>query len=167
VHAYAGDLVALVLTQLAAAYAIVKTIDATIHTSKGFAFLYRGGSDMANYMGLYELISVLVYLSWSLMISIVGYIQAGLLYQQYDDRIQGANKGDFGVAIGETDGYKYLALGCIIGAGAWISSLMLGDSASKLLGFYDNYNSKIEALGDRPGTSLQYDILYHTLTLFF
>ena len=56
-------------------------------------------------------------------------------------------------------GYKALALGFIIGIGAWISGLALGDSAAELLGFFDNYNTHTEGRDedgdlDPDGTSI-------------
>lgn len=65
-------------------------------------------------------------------------------------------------------GYKFLALGFVIGIGAWISGLALGDSAAELLGFFDNYNTKSEGVNggttDPKGTSLTYDLVYHFVT---
>merc|ERR1712096_343692 len=73
-----------------------------------------------------------------------------------------------GKNLTQTQGYKFLALGFVIGIGAWISGLALGDSAAELLGFFDNYNTKIEAYvnGDKDpdGTSLTYDLTYHIVT---
>ena len=79
-YAYAGDLIALVLSQLAAAYAAVKTIDASVHTTSGFFYLWRGGSSTGDFMGLYELLATLGFLTWSLIISIVGYVEASMLW---------------------------------------------------------------------------------------
>ena len=70
-------------------------------------------------------------------------------------------------------GYKFLALGFIIGIGAWISGLALGDSCAELLGFFDNYNTKLEGTGlkenkaDTEGTALLYDLSYHVVTTMY
>jgi len=84
-YAYSGDIIALVLSQLAAAYAAVKTIDASVHTDSGFFYTWRGGSSIGDFMGLYELFATLSFLTWSLLISIVGYIEAALLWQKFED----------------------------------------------------------------------------------
>lgn len=67
------------------------------------------------------------------------------------------------------DGYKWFTLGCVIGLGAFIPAVALGDSAKEMLGFYDNYNTKTEGYNDNErdndGTSLIYDLSYHTVTL--
>merc|ERR1711918_175205 len=78
--------------------------------------------------------------------------------------------------VGQTvtivEGYKYLALGCVIGVGAWISGLALGDSAEKLLNFFNEYEQKTrdeasDADGntDADGTAIIYDLAFHFVTL--
>ena len=79
-YAYAGDLMALMMSQLAAAYAAVCTINASIHTNSGFFYKWRGGSAIGDFMGIWELIAVLSFLLWSLVISVVGYVEAGLIW---------------------------------------------------------------------------------------
>lgn len=68
-------------------------------------------------------------------------------------------------------GYKFLALGFVIGIGAWISGLALGDSCAELLGFFDNYDTKTEAsvdgTRDSDGTSITYDLTYHVITTIY
>merc|ERR1712187_463779 len=80
-----------------------------------------------------------------------------------------------GTTVTIVQGYKYLALGYVIGIGAWISGLSLGDSAQELLGFFDNYADKTtkEATDkedgdpDANGTAIEYDLLFHFITLLF
>merc|ERR1719482_1112004 len=157
--AYAGDLIALVASQLAAAYAGVKSIEAAVSFSKGFYYQYSGASTVGDYLGLWELLAVILFLTWSLAISIVGYVEGALLWERYE-AMEAA-----GTTVTIVQGYKYLALGCVIGIGAWISGLSLGDSADELLGFFDNYSSKTkteanDADGDADpdGTAIQYDL---------
>jgi len=96
-------------------------------------------------MTLYELFAGFSYLTWTLIISVVGYVAAGLLFEEYAKREYGAATGGLGgAAFGANDGYKYLALGAIIGGGAWVGSVALGDSASELLGFFNNYDTFAE-----------------------
>jgi len=123
-------------------------------------------------MGLYELFASLSYLTWTLVISIIGYIAAGLIFQKFVYREEGVvTQGSGGKAFGANDGYKYLALGVIIGGGSWVASVALGDSATKLLGFFDNYDTKSEGYNydgskrDSDGTSITYDLTFHVLSL--
>merc|ERR1711907_309135 len=170
--AYAGDLIALVASQLAAAYAGVKSIEASVSFLKGFYYTYRGGSTIGDYLGLWELLAVVLFLTWSLAISVVGYIEGALLWERYE-AMEAA-----GTTVTIVQGYKYLALGSVIGIGAWISGLALGDSANELLGFFDNYadKTKNEACPkdssdpddcDPDGTAIEYDLLFHFITLLF
>merc|ERR1719498_474438 len=69
--AYAGDLIALIASQLAAAYAGVKSIEASVSFSKGFYYTYAGASMGGDYLGLWELLAVVLFLTWALSISIV------------------------------------------------------------------------------------------------
>merc|ERR1719502_69492 len=132
--AYAGDLIALVASQLAAAYAGVKAIEAAVHFDAGFYYTYAGYSNTGNLLGLWELLAVVLFLTWSLGISVAGYIEGALLWERYEAM------ETVGQTVTIVEGYKYLALGCVIGVGACISGLALGDSAAKLLGFFDKYD---------------------------
>merc|ERR1711975_147145 len=167
--AYAGDLIALVASQLAAAYAGVKSIEASVHFLTGFYFTYSGASNTGDLLGLWELLAVVLFLTWSLAISIVGYVEGALLWERYEV-MEAA-----GQTVTIVQGYKYLALGCVIGIGAWISGLSLGDSAQELLGFFDNYDSKTKSEAqdkedgdyDTDGTAIEYDLGFHFITLLF
>jgi len=121
--AYAGDLIALVCSQLAAAYAGVKSVEAAVHFGTGYYYQYSGASVIGDLLGLWELLSVILFLTWTLAISIVGYVEGALLWARYES-MEAA-----GQYVTMTQGYKYLALGCVIGIGAWISGLALGESA--------------------------------------
>ena len=145
-------------------------VDAVATVTTGFYYLQRGGSATGDFMGLYELFAGMGYLTWTLLISIVGYVAAGILFEEFMVREAGAALGIYGAAFGANDGFKYLALGTIIGGGAWIASVALGDSATELLGFFDNYNTKVEGTEnnatsvDTDGTSLMYDLIFHVVT---
>lgn len=166
--AYAGDLIALIASQLAAAYAGVKSVEAAVSFEKGFYYKYAGASETGDYLGLWELLAVILFLTWSLGISIVGYVEGALLWQRYE-AMEAA-----GLTVTVVEGYKYLALGCVIGMGAWISGLALGDSAEKLIGYFDEYEDDTHSEAqdkdgnfDTDGTAIQYDLGFHAITLLF
>lgn len=175
--AYAGDLIALIASQMAAAYAAVHAIEAAVHFDIGFYYIYAGSSDQGDQLGFYELLSVILFLTWALGISIVGYIEGALLWDRY------VSMEVAGATMSIVDGYKYLALGMVVGMGAWISGLALGDSANKLIGFFDEYaddtdreaqyttidvNGDVsQPLFDVDGTAIQEDMFYHFITLLF
>ena len=163
--AYAGDLIALVASQLAAAYAGVKAIEAAVSFTNGFYYQYAGYSNTGNLLGLWELLAVVLFLTWSLGISVAGYIEGALLWERYEAM------ETVGQTVTIVEGYKYLALGCVIGVGAWISGLDLGDSAEKLLGFFDEYDDQTPNPSggnesDR-NTATIYDLAFHFVTLLF
>jgi hypothetical protein len=172
-YAYAGDIVAIVLSQLAAAYAAVKTVDAGVKTTdRSFYYQYAHGSGIGNFLGLYELLAILFFLTWTLAICLVGYVEADLLWAKYREM----EKNNTAMTL--LQGYKFLALGFIIGVGAWISGLALGDSAEELIGWYAKYDPYTEAYArnsngaltsdrDSSGTSIIYDLSYHTTTLLY
>lgn len=170
---YTGVVMCIILSQTAAGYAIVKAIDATMSTSLGFFYLYGHGSNTGDFISFYELIAVLSYITWGLVISIVGYVMAGIAWAIFEAREFEAAAIPLSGPFRTVDGYKFLYLGCIMGLGAWISSLALGDSAIELFGFFDAYNTKVEGgvwdnsryTRDADGTSLAYDLSYHTTTL--
>ena len=165
--AYAGDLIALVASQLAAAYAGVKAIEAAVSFDTGFYYTYAGYSSTGDLLGLWELLAVVLFLTWSLGISVAGYIEGALLWERYEAM------ETVGKTVTIVEGYKYLALGCVIGVGAWISGLALGDSAEKLLGFFDNYAQYTDneatdgSTTDSAGTAIVYDLAFHFVTLLF
>merc|ERR1712187_325207 len=145
------------------------SIEAAVHFLTGFYYRDSGDSETGDILGLWELLAVVLFLTWSLAISVVGYIEGALLWERYE-AMEAA-----GTTVTIVQGYKYLALGCVIGIGAWISGLALGDSANELLGFFDNYDSKTKTEGtdkgttdtDPDGTAIEYDLLFHFITLLF
>merc|ERR1712160_176986 len=158
--AYAGDLIALVASQLAAAYAGVKAIEAAVHFDSGFYYTYAGYSSTGNLLGLWELLSVVLFLTWSLGISVAGYIEGALLWERYEAM------ETVGKTVTIVEGYKYHALGCVIGVGAWISGLALGDFDN-----YDDYTNDeatdSDGTRDTDGTAIVYDLASHFVTLLF
>lgn len=75
---YTGIVIALVMTQVTAGFLIVKVIDATMSTSRGFFYLYGHGSNSGDYISFYELIAVFTYITAAGVISLMGFIMAGI-----------------------------------------------------------------------------------------
>lgn len=61
--AYGGLLMVIVMSMLASAYAITKIVEASVNGSQisSFYHLYRGGSTLGDYLGLWELGNVLIF----------------------------------------------------------------------------------------------------------
>merc|ERR1712226_1071634 len=109
-------------------------------------------------MGLFEFLYIVNDVSWGLAISVVGWVASALLWDLYDQREKGAAEGTFGVALATNGGYRYMALGCIIGIGAWVAGVTVGDSSKELVGFFDAYDTKqegsLDGTRDSDGTSI-------------
>lgn len=68
-------------------------------------------------------------------------------------------------------GFKYLLLSFITAAGIWIGGLTTGDMSSSMLGIFDSYNTKVEAINsdgdkDQKGTALLIDIGVHLIETY-
>lgn len=72
---YTGSLVGLTMCLCSAAYVVVKTVDAAYDTL-GYAFVYRGASITGNNLGLYELLAILLFITWALVLVIVSLVGA-------------------------------------------------------------------------------------------
>lgn len=108
VHAwvYTGILMALVMNFVSAAYVITKTIDAAAtfgdEIVEGYAATYRDGTDsMWPYsIGAIELVALLMFSMWSLMMTMIGLMTASDLWTKMDARVVGVKtEGQGGVAL--------------------------------------------------------------------
>lgn len=77
---------------VSAAYVAYKTVDAAIHTARGFFATYAGYSSFANNMFLYEVLVVLAYLFWSFMVIVLSTLTAAQLWSTLDKRMADANE---------------------------------------------------------------------------
>ena len=170
-YAYAGDLILFCLSLLAAAYVIVKTIDSSNHTTVGFFYMWRGGSFLGDWMGMFEWIVVMMHLTWGFMVFFCGTLYAESIFGMITDMLD-EHHGSVGDPKQLTleQGYKIFALSTMIGFGAWVGAITLGDSSAQLIQFFDNYNTKLEGTAykateaDPEGTALTMDLSYHMTT---
>merc|ERR1712238_342978 len=77
---------------------------AAVHFDSGFYYTYAGYSSTGNLLGLWELLSVVLFLTWSLGISVAGYIEGALLWERYEAM------ETVGKTVTIVEGYKYLPL---------------------------------------------------------
>lgn len=87
------------VSQISAAYVLVKAIDAAVHTTSGFFYNKRSGSSVGDIIAVWEIAATATYLTWSLLVSIVGYISLGIFNDLYEQRVKDFKKGVFGVLI--------------------------------------------------------------------
>lgn len=164
--AYGGLMMVVVMSMLGSAYAIVKIVDAAVKNSVSGSYYYTYHSDnqLGNFMGMWELLNVLVFLTWSMIIMILGMVIGAQMWEKFE-LLEAAGE------LTQLEGFKYLLLGFIMAAGIWVASLNVGDMSSSMLGIFDSYNTKIEAIntdGDRDtkGTALFIDVGVHLIETY-
>ena len=72
--AYGGLVMEVVMSMLASAYAITKIVDAAVKNSVSgsYYYTYRSDNTLGNYMNMWELLNVIIFLTWSMLIMILG-----------------------------------------------------------------------------------------------
>merc|ERR1719240_1886076 len=134
----------MVMSMLATAYALLKIIDATVTTQGVISFFWKARyeSVVNNFIGAWELVNVLAFETWALIIWILGWYIGYFMWDKFDQlHVEGR--------LTQLEGWKYLLLGFVAAAGIWITGLAVGDMSSDTLGFFDAYDTKKE----------QYDIV--------
>jgi len=83
--AYGGLLMELIMSMLASAYAITKIVDAAVKNSVSgsYYYTYRSNNELGNYMSMWELLNVIVFLTWSLVIMILGMVIGANLWEKF------------------------------------------------------------------------------------
>ena len=164
--AYGGLMMVVVMSMLGSAYAIVKIVDAAVKNSVSGSYYYTYHSDnqLGNFMGMWELLNVLVFLTWSMIIMILGMVIGAQMWEKFE-LLEAAGE------LTQLEGFKYLLLGFIMAAGIWVASLNVGDMSSSMLGIFDSYNTKIEAINtdgdkDTKGTALFVDVGVHLIETY-
>jgi len=164
--AYGGLLMEMIMSMLASAYAITKIVDAAVKNSVtgSYYYTYHSNSQLGNYMGMWELLNVIVFLTWSMVIMILGVYIGSDLWTKFE-LLESKNE------LTPLAGFKYLLLGFITAAGIWIAGLNVGDMSSSMLGIFDTYNTKVEAINsdgdsDTKGTALFVDVGIHLIETY-
>lgn len=75
-----ADLIALCMTFVGAAYVIVKTVDAGVHTANGFYFNYGAWATITDNLGVWELLVLGSLLLWALTTTIIGLVGASMVW---------------------------------------------------------------------------------------
>ena len=170
---------AMMMAFVSSAYVITKTIDAVIKWSLGayeYAFSYRGGSEFGNYMALYELIAIIVSEGWALALTLMSLMWSFDLWALMEKReFQVKTEGSGGVPIDHIDAIKFFTLSMIVGFSSLVGGFSLGDSAYRLLFFFDvegtftknEIDTNSDGTIDEDGTAVQRDVLYHVITKMF
>lgn len=143
--AYGGLLMELIMAMVSSAYAITKIVDSAMQ-SNVFYYGYRGGSNIGDYLGMWELLNVLVFLTWSLVIWGIGWYIGFDLWTRFTELEKDKQ-------MTQLEGFKYLLLGFITGAGIWVAGLNVGDMSSSMIGYFNSYNTKSGEATNSDGDS--------------
>jgi len=154
-YAYAGSAIALVLSLLGSSFGIAMTSNAVFAAlPKYYQYAaYQNGtrydlvkdtsSPYAGYRlvavdvsvsdidngGYYIMAVAILFFVISLAIALAGYFEVERLF-----KLQRSH-----TSMTQEQGYKYLALGTVMGIGAWASGLIVGDAAWEFLNWFGGY----------------------------
>ena len=173
-YIYLSTLVFLFMSLCTAAYLAVKTVDAAVAFTEGFAYIYRSDSALGNALGFWEAVFTTGFLMWSLGIT----WHAFHISEQILDTVQAReyavyHEGTFGHAVDTLEAIKMSTLLFVMAIGIWISGFAIADNADELLDWFNHYDddtdneadTKQNSIVDEDGTSIFYDFIYHTVLI--
>lgn len=164
---------ALIVGMASAGWVAVKTVDAAVKTSGAFYAIYAGNSIIGDRLGIWELIAVLAWLMWSLVLTILSFVTASDLFDQTEARVKAVyEEGTYGTAVTQVMGIKGFTLLMILAMGVAISAWTMGDVADNLLDWFNLYQddtdkegtTKTDSVADLDGTAFEQDLIYHSVT---
>lgn len=177
---YLGTAGVLTTCLLSAGYLAYKATAATISFIDGFSYFWRLKSTEGNNMGLYETLFSTLFLVTSLVITITSLIGASDVWDAVEKREKAAaTEGSSGVAVSTMDAMKLGMLGTVVAMGTWISAYSMGNTVDELIGWFDDWTDpahndasnegrdKKDGDVDADGTSIEYDFLYHAITVVY
>ena len=170
-----GTIMTLIMSLASSAYVAVKTIDASVSMTKGYYNVYGGWSEDGNLIGAWELGFVILWLLWSLVVTLLAYVTAADVIDYTMERAKAVYEdGTLGTVATPVDAMKIFTLMMVLGFGTWLSAHTLGDSANELLSWFDQYDSKTRSEGtdtdtglDTAGTAIGFDLIYHSITALY
>lgn len=177
--AYLGIVMVLIMQLCSASYIAFKTTEALISFVDGFAFIYRRGSIIANYMGQFEISFGILFYATSVMITALSVYGAMHYWDMIEERDKAvAEEGFLGVSVSFLDILKFGILGMVIVVVTFYSAYSIGETVDQLIGWVDDWSSDAsrkfqEAVNketggkDVDGTSIMNDIQYHGATVIY
>lgn len=132
--------------------------------------MYRGYSWLGNGLGLWELFWAMWFLWWSFGLTAEAYWYTTQLTEEMGRREKAVyTEGSLGHPVDTIEAVQHFVLLMVLTVVTWIVGCSLGDSMDKLINWFNMYgdDTKNEGQGDRSekypnGTSIQYDMGYHT-----
>lgn len=167
-----------VATLIAAGYVAYKTVDSGVSFTNGFYYIYGAKSIVGQLLGLYEVIVIVAFECWSLVLSFFAIFNGMFWWDLLTLRLDEAAEKSRGLenALTWEKAIKASAMLLIITLGNVISGWCLGDTANELVSWFDQYDDDTSQEGrekqnpsnrDSDGTGAIYDVLYHFGTTFY
>ena len=173
---YIGDIMVLVVSLCSAAYMAVKTTEAVITFGEGYAYIYRQGSIVGNYMGQFEVVFAFLFYMLPMGLAIIATYGAMHIWDMVEERDTAvADEGFMGASVSVRDCMKFVALGIVVMVTTYWASWSIGDVVDELIGWFDKWDDKkfsegtdkTTGVADIAGTSLMTDLQMHAATVVY
>lgn len=159
---YMGVVMGVIAELIAAAYILVKTTDAVISFTKGFAFNYRRDNILGNLMGQLETLYVTIFFASGFGLAVVTLLGGAQIWEALKAREEGVTKGFLGQAVSYTQAIKFFTLGTAVVVPTYFAAYGIGQTVDQLIGWFDQWQDhkgkepvdKVTAAADIAGTSL-------------
>ena len=169
----------LIMCLAAAAYVVVKSVDAGVSFTRGLYSTYAGGSSFSDMLYLYEVLAILSWQFWSLIVIIIAFVSASDIWTKLDARLAEAAAASIGLEnpLTWTMAVKTSALLMVCTFGVVVTAYALSDTADELISYFGEYDDNTKTEGDQKtdasaddpdGTSAQWDVgISHMITTFY
>lgn len=133
------DLMALVAAFVASAYIIIKTVNAGVSFTRGFYFIFAGGSTLGNSLLAFEVSVILLWELFAFAMAMNGLYEAYDLWGRMDNRLAEAAADSKGLENAFTweKGIKTSVLLMVVMLANLVSGFTLGDIADETISWFD------------------------------
>lgn len=124
---------------------VVKTVDAAVSFLIGYYHVFGNASSIGNYLGVYEVVVVIAFELWALLVIVLALDVAGDFWDWTDSRLAEAAKDSIGLetAITWHLALKNVALIFVYVTGIVIAACGLSEVANELISYFDNYENDV------------------------
>lgn len=165
---------------VAAAWVVVQGTEAvasfTSYFFESYYFRYAGATSMGNNVGIYELVSYILWAVFSLSITGASLYLSYTIWGAVDARVAAAEAaGGLGIIMDPVTAVKLFVLLNLNGFMSIIGGFGLGDVSRNLLTWWDSYGQTQKAWFegrdvntnklDADGTAIEFDFIYHWVVL--
>lgn len=173
---HAGNFISLIVGLCSAAYVAVKTVDATVSFSEGFAFNYRNYTWLGNMLGAWELLAFAMFMGWSLIVTLASFRFSSYVFDLTHAREMAAKTdGKFGAPATMVESIKFFVLLMVEAFGFWVAAYALGGNVDELVDFFNHHDDDTDKEASTKkdndpyvtGSALEFDLLYHSVTTIY